>query len=71
MNKHALFCDGTSDYVIPAEPGLHETVRLRFRTAKDDAEEVWLISREEEVRMQKVSTEGCSITTKQSVSSET
>lgn len=58
MNKHALFCDGTSDYVIPAEPGLHETVRLRFRTAKDDAEEVWLISGEEEVRMQKVSTRG-------------
>lgn len=58
MNKHALFCDGTSDYVIPAEPGLHETVRLRFRTAKDDAEEVWLISGEEEVRMQKVSIRG-------------
>ena len=58
MNKHALFCDGTPDYVIPAEPGLHETVRLRFRTAKDDVEEVWLLSGEEEVRMQKVSTRG-------------
>ena len=39
MNKNALFCDGTSDYVIPAEPGIHEKVRLRFRTARDDAQE--------------------------------
>ena len=38
MNKNALFCDGTSDYVIPAEPGIHEKVRLRFRTARDDAQ---------------------------------
>lgn len=55
MNKNALFCDGTSDYVIPAEPGIHEKVRLRFRTAKDDAQEVCLISGGETLQMQKMS----------------
>ena len=55
MNKNALFCDGTSDYVIPAEPGIHEKVRLRFRTAKDDVQEVCLISGGKTQQMQKVS----------------
>ena len=55
MNKNALFCDGTSDYVIPAEPGIHEKVRLRFRTARDDAQEVCLISGGEALQMQKIS----------------
>lgn len=55
MNKNALFCDGTSDYVIPAEPGIHEKVRLRFRTARDDAQEVCLISGGETLQMQKIS----------------
>lgn len=55
MNKNALFCDGTSDYVIPAEPGIHEKVRLRFRTARDDVQEVCLISGGETLQMQKMS----------------
>lgn len=55
MNKNALFCDGTSDYVIPAEPGIHEKVRLRFRTARDDAQEICLISGGETLQMQKMS----------------
>ena len=55
MNKNALFCDGTSDYVIPAELGIHEKVRLRFRTARDDAQEVCLISGGEALQMQKIS----------------
>lgn len=55
MNKNALFCDGTSDYVIPAEPGIHEKVRLRFRTARDDAQEVCPISGGETLQMQKMS----------------
>ena len=26
MNREALFCDGTGDYVIPAEPEINEKV---------------------------------------------
>ena len=38
MNRDALFCDGTQDYVIPAEPKINEKIRLRFRTAHNDVE---------------------------------
>ena len=43
MNREALFCDGTQDYVIPAEPKANEKVILRFRTAHNDVEEVHLL----------------------------
>ena len=43
MNKKALFCDGTSQYVNPSEPERNEEVTFRFRTAKDDAEHVCLV----------------------------
>ena len=33
MNREALFCDGTQDYVIPAEPKENEKIKIRFRTA--------------------------------------
>ena len=38
MNRDALFCDGTQDYVSPAEPAENEKVFLRFRTAHNDVE---------------------------------
>ena len=44
MNEQALFCDGTASYVIPQEPQEHETVRLRFRTAKNGAKRVRLMT---------------------------
>ena len=43
MNREALFCDGTQDYVIPAEPEENEKVILRFRTAHNDVEEVKIL----------------------------
>lgn len=45
MNKQALFCDGTASYVIPAEPDINETIVLRFRTGRNDVEEVRLVSK--------------------------
>ncbi len=42
MNQEALFCDGTKAYVSPEEPILGEEICLRFRTGKDDADEVKL-----------------------------
>ena len=43
MNRKALFCDGTASYVIPAEPEPNQSVRLRFRTGKNDADTVHLV----------------------------
>ena len=33
MNRDALFCDCTQDYVLTAEPEINEKISLRLRTA--------------------------------------
>ena len=43
LNKEALFTDETEDYRIPAEPDAGNLVVIRFRTAKDEALEVFYI----------------------------
>ncbi|MCF2679175.1 glycoside hydrolase family 13 protein [Faecalicatena contorta] len=58
MREEALFCDGTGQYVIPAQPGLNETVTLRFRTAKGDADKVKLITKVGGYDMDKEDTRG-------------
>ena len=50
MKRDALFCDGTSSYVMPAEPKAGETVTLRFRTAENDVADVILLVGEEKAR---------------------
>lgn len=55
MNRDALFCDGTQDYVIPAEPKAGEKILLRFRTAHNDVEEVSLLSENRNYAMWKAS----------------
>ena len=56
MNKKALFCDGTSQYVNPSEPERNEKVAFRFRTAKDDAEHVCLVHEKIRYEMEKAQT---------------
>ena len=55
MNRDALFCDGTQDYVSPAEPAINDRVCLRFRTAHNDVEEVNLLTEKSAHAMWKVS----------------
>ena len=55
MNRDALFCDGTQDYVSPAEPAVNDRVCLRFRTAHNDVEEVNLLTEKSAHAMWKVS----------------
>ena len=47
MNQAALFCDGTESYVIPPEPEMNSKVTIRFRTAKNDRVQVFLLSKGE------------------------
>ena len=56
MNKKALFCDGTSQYVNPSEPERNEEVVFRFRNAKDDAEHVCLVHEKIRYEMEKAQT---------------
>ena len=58
MKKEALFSDGTGNFMIPAEPKAYETVTLRFRTAKDDVDEVNVLRKKESFPMKKAYTRG-------------
>lgn len=58
MNKDALFCDGTASYVIPAEPRENERIILRFRTAKDDVDEVRISTKDGSYKMRRAYSTG-------------
>lgn len=53
MERAALFCDATIDYRIPAEPDPGDMVTLRFRTARNDVDRVYLVlyGKEEKKRL--------------------
>ncbi len=57
MNKDALFSDATSNYMIPAEPAEYEKVKIRFRTAKEDVDDVYLYTKSGTFRMHKILSE--------------
>ena len=58
LDRQALFCDETSEYRMPPEPDCNETVKIRFRTARDNADQVYLICDSTETKMEKVESEG-------------
>ena len=43
INRRALFSDETADYRCPMEPDAGDTVRIRFRAAKQDLDSVYLV----------------------------
>ncbi|MEG0566063.1 MAG: glycoside hydrolase family 13 protein [Hungatella sp.] len=51
LNRQALFCDENEDFRMPTEPDEGETVLLRFRTARDDAERVYYIDESDAQRV--------------------
>lgn len=57
LNKRALFADETLDYRIPEEPDAGDSVVLRFRTGKDNADHVYYISDEGKLQMKKTSSD--------------
>lgn len=42
LNFQALFTDGSSNYMNPVEPKTGDEVTVRFRTARENAEHVFL-----------------------------
>lgn len=60
IDREALFCDETKDYRNPYEPDAGDTVCLRLRTARDNADSVFYIEPETKIRrrMKRVCTEG-------------
>ena len=51
LDRQALFCDETSDYRIPQEPECNQKVRIRFRTARENADQVYMICGTTEINM--------------------
>ena len=52
LNLQALFTDGSMNYVQPMEPNPVETVTIRFRTARDNVEHVYICLNGEQREMQ-------------------
>ena len=53
LDEEALFSDGTSNYRIPMEPEPYDTVKLRFRTGRENVDTVWAVINEERHLMKK------------------
>ena len=58
LNKRALFCDYSEDYIDPLEPRPYTSVTLRFRTARDNVEYVYLICNDERILLEDVESVG-------------
>ena len=52
--KKALFADTTENYVIPPEPNPYGNVSLRFRTAHNNVDDVYIVVNGERIPMQVV-----------------
>ena len=55
FNRRAFFSDTTGDYVIPAEPKLYEKITIKFRTGRDNTDEVYIIINNQRFQMYKES----------------
>ena len=53
INLIGLHCDETEYYHSPLEPKAGDIVKIRFRTAKDDVDEVVLVSGKQEIILEK------------------
>lgn len=54
FNPQALFSDGTAEYRMPPEPGAYEDVKLRFRSGRENVDEVCLVFAGKRYPMEKV-----------------
>lgn len=58
LNKKAMFSDGTEEYRNPEEPDCFEKVNIKFRTAKNNVDDVWIIYENERIPMKKTTSQG-------------
>lgn len=56
LRKDALYSDGTKDYRSPAEPEPNDTVKIRFRAAKNNIDIVWFCTEDQKIVMPMVET---------------
>ena len=54
ISRRGLFSDTTQNYVIPAQPASYDLVRIRFRTARNNADRVFFVHNGQKSLMDKV-----------------
>lgn len=54
FNRRALYSDATEEYVTPAEPASYDVVTIRFRSARNNLDRVFLVKKGEKHLMNKV-----------------
>ena len=59
FNRKGLFTDTSAEYVSPMEPKAGEKVTIRFRTAKNNVDHVFLICKQLSHPMRKVESDEC------------
>ena len=57
FNKRALFADTTEEYLTPAEPSPYDLVTIRFRTARNNVDRVFLVHDKQRELMTKAESE--------------
>lgn len=57
LNRHALFTDATKYYMSPCEPCAGDEVTIKFRTAKDNVDKVYMFYCGEKIDMKKTSSD--------------
>ena len=58
MNREALFSDEKGNFRLPAEPEKFSTVRIRFRAAASNIDEVYICMENNEFAMQEIGNDG-------------
>ncbi|MBQ8591829.1 MAG: glycoside hydrolase family 13 protein [Lachnospiraceae bacterium] len=53
LRKRALYTDTTENYITPAEPSIYAEVKVRFRTAKNNVDRVFMVIGNEKELMMK------------------
>lgn len=57
LNKKALFSDTSEDYLTPSEPRAYDEVTIRFRSAVNNIDRVYFVSKYEKLLMTKSSSD--------------
>ena len=57
LDRRALFSDTTEEYVIPCEPSPYDEITIRFRTAINNIDRVFLVCKGEKLLMLKESSD--------------
>ena len=59
FDRRGLFSDTTEDYVSPMEPEPNEEITLHFRTAKNNVDRVFFVTKGRKYMMTKEETDEC------------